>query len=162
MTCSGTADCPSYATCCGGADPSCDGTRLPAGDGTNPGQYVVSPNGLTVTDTITGLVWQRDGSGARAGCAEHLNCTWAEAQAYCAALVLGGVSGWRVPARMELLTIVDFTRSAPAIDPAAFPNTPAGMFWMSSPSGYPWTIDFHDGYVAVLSASSAYGVRCVR
>jgi hypothetical protein len=162
MVCQATSDCPSYATCCGGAGPACDGTRLPAGDGTNPGQYAVSTDGLTVTDKITGLVWQRDGSGSRAGCVEGLSCTWSEAQSYCAALVLGGASDWRVPARMEMLTIVDFTRSTPAIDPAIFPNTRPGFYWTSSPSGYPWALDFHDGYVAMLGVTSSYGVRCVR
>jgi len=148
MTCSTTADCPSYATCCSGADQTCDGTRLPAGDGTNAGEFVVSADGLTVTDTITGLVWQRDGSGTRTGCTAGTTCTRAEAQAYCVALVLGGVSGWRLPARMELLTIVDFT-TAPAIDSTAFPNTPGERFWTSSPNaGLPaeaWFVSFGDG-----------------
>ena len=60
-----------------------------------------------MTDTITGLVWQRDGSVTRAGCAAGMAYTWAEAKAYCAALVFGVVSGWRLPPRMELRTIVD-------------------------------------------------------
>ncbi|MGB8297301.1 MAG: DUF1566 domain-containing protein, partial [Polyangia bacterium] len=109
MPCSTTDDCPSNATCSDGSNESFDGTRLPSGDGANSGQYAVSADGLTVTDTITGLVWQRDGSGTRAVCAAGTTCTWAEAKVYCAALVLGGVSGWRLPGVMELSTIVDFT-----------------------------------------------------
>jgi hypothetical protein len=165
-TCSAPLDCPSNATCCDGANQTCDGTRLPTGDGTNPGQLVVSADGLTVTDTITGLVWQRDGSGPRAGCTNATTCTLAEAEAYCAALVLGGVSGWRVPARMELLTIVDFTRRNPSIDRTAFPDTPAEWFWHSTPcptvGGYRCYVNFNYGYSFDTDVGSYLRVRCVR
>ena len=166
MTCSSTADCPSYATCCSGADQTCDGTKLPAGDGTNAGEFVVSADSLTVTDTITGLVWQRDGSGTRTGCTAGTTCTWVEAQAYCAALVLGGVSGWRLPARMELLTIVDFTLRSPSTDRTTFPNTPSEQFWTSSPylsaSGYAWVVFFSEGDSISYDMSFRSRVRCVR
>ena len=68
MTCSAAQDCPANTICCDGSNESCDGTRLPSGDGTNPGEFVVSSDGSTVTDSITGLVWQADGSGTRTGC----------------------------------------------------------------------------------------------
>jgi cysteine-rich repeat protein len=142
MTCTTQPDCPAWATCCDGSRQTCDGTRLPSGDGTNAGQFVVAGDGLTVTDTITGLVWQRDGSGTRTGCSgpDNLTCEWAEAKAYCASLTLGGITGWRLPAMMELSTIVDFTKADPAIDPMAFPNTPADYFWTSSAlADYLWT-----------------------
>ena len=137
MPCTSNRDCPATATCCDGSDPSCDGTRLPAGDGTNAGELVVSADGLTVTDTITGLVWQRDGTGVRGGCSsdDKLTCTWPEAEAYCASLVLGGLSGWRLPGWMELFTILDLTTdwtSAP-INRTAFPNTATEEYWTSSP-----------------------------
>jgi hypothetical protein len=159
-------DCPSGATCCGGAAQTCDGTRLPTGDGTNASELVVSTDGLTVTDTITGLVWQRDGAGTRAGCADGTTCTWAEAKAYCAALVLGGASDWRLPAPMELLTILDFTKSTPSIDLTAFPSTPADPFWTSLPdavsSGFAWYVYFDRGDLGSIFATLSYRVRCVR
>ena len=165
-TCNATTDCPSWATCCDGSIESCDGTRLPRGDGTNSGEFAVSGDGLTVTDTITYLVWQRDGSGTRAGCSGsgNLTCAWNEAKAYCAGLTLGGVSGWRLPAWMELLTIVDMTTSNPSIDATAFPNTPAEDFWTSSPLvGYPgvaWYVSFKYGFYD--NGGTGYRVRCVR
>ena len=174
MPCTTNQDCPSDAICCDGSNESCDGTRLPSGDGTNASEFVVSADGLTVTDTITGLVWQRDGSGTRAGCSggvdggtDGLTCSWAEAQGYCAALVLGGVSGWRLPARMELLTIMDCTVTNPSIDLAAFPNTPAYSLWTSSPyassPGYAWCVDFSYGEGSVYNGVGyGNGVRCVR
>jgi len=170
--CSVTSDCPSGATCCDGSHESCDGTRLPSGDGANVGKFVVSADGLTVTDTITGLVWQRDGSGRRTGCSVpsggNLTCLWAEAKAFCASLTLGGLTGWRLPGLTELYTIVDFTVS-PAIDHTAFPSTPSERFWTSSPYAgvsypvYAWYVDFNDAQSRhTLAGGYLYRVRCVR
>lgn len=165
-TCSASSDCSSNATCCDGAQQRCEATRLPAGDGPDSGQFVISTDGLSVADTITGLVWQRDASGPRDGCAAVATCTLAEAKTYCAALVLGGVSGWRVPARMELLTIVDFTRQKPSIDPIAFPNTPAEWFWISGPcpaaGGSRCYVNFNYGYSYDTDVGDQLRVRCVR
>jgi hypothetical protein len=161
MPCTTNQDCPSDAVCCNGSDESCDGTRLPAGDGTNSGEFVVSADGLTVTDTISGLVWQRDGSGTRAGCSGSGNttCTWAEAKAYCASLTLGGVSGWRLPALMELETIVDPAMAGPAIDATAFPNTTEDFYWTSSSIGFTSegtvvAVDFYAGEALWTAAES--------
>jgi len=135
--------------------------------GTKPGQFVVSDS-LIVTDTITGLVWQRDGSGTRTGCSGsgNLTCTWAEAKAYCASLTLGGLTGWRLPGRTELLTILDRTKRGPAIDQTAFPSTPSDWFWTSSPlagsSSLAWSVNFNFGYTSYLDVSGAIYVRCVR
>jgi hypothetical protein len=166
MPCTSNQDCPSDAVCCDGSDESCDGTRLPAGDGTNSGEFVVSADGLIVTDTITGLVWQRDTSGLRAGCSDGHDCLWEEAEAYCASLVLAGLSGWRLPAAMELVTIVDFTRANPAIDPTAFPNTSADGAWTASPCvgswpGLAWAVNVGDGN-SYCAGGATYQVRCVR
>jgi len=156
MACATNNDCPSGSICCDGSSESCDGTRLPSGDGANSGEFVVSSDELTVTDTITGLVWQRDTSGY----------TWAEAKAYCAGLTLGGFSDWRLPAVMELRTIVDFTRILPSIDLTGFPNAPTGVFWTSSPyaysSGNAWLVDFNYGLSDNIGVGNGDAVRCVR
>jgi hypothetical protein len=177
LPCTNNQDCPSDATCCDGSDEHCDGTRLPSGNGANPGELVVSADGLTVTDTITGLLWQRDGSGARSGCSGgiggarsgDLTCTWAEAQAYCASLTSGGISGWRLPAVMELYSIVDFTGTSVAttIDLTAFPNTPSEPFWTSFPyaGSLPdaWGVSFATGMSGIFDMRSfLLRARCVR
>ena len=58
----------------------------------------------------------------------------------------------------ELVTIVDFNREAPAIDTAAFPNTPAvaqEFFWASTPHPYypgdAWAITFAYGHMHVYA-----------
>jgi hypothetical protein len=134
--------------------------------GTVVGHYVVSVDGLTVTDMSTGLVWQRDGAGSRPNCANTPYCTWAEAQAYCTELTLDG-SGWRCPTLTELQSIVDTSvTSPPTINQTAFPNTPAEWFWTSSPYagsyGPAWGVNFFNGISNSSDLDSGYGVRCVR
>jgi hypothetical protein len=160
MLCTTNQDCPSDAVCCDGSDPSCDGTKLPAGDGTNSGEFVVSSDGLTVTDTITGLVWQAQESTAITDLPI--------AQNYCATLALGGVSGWRVPAIEELNTIVDFTVAAPGptINQTVLSNTPADRHWTSSPYArspdYAWYVTFSDGNSSFTATEDTCRIRCVR
>jgi hypothetical protein len=127
-----------------------------------PGRYAAS--GGTVVDTATHLTWQQvvatsggdDGAG---------RSTWANAKSYCAGL--GG--GYRLPTVKELLTIIDFSRSNPAIDTSAgaFPNTPSDLFWTATPlAGSPptsaWFISFIDGYAGNVDMTQANRVRCVR
>ena len=78
----------------------------------------------TVTDTVTGLIWQR--------AAPPVRYKWDAAQTYCQNLSLGGRTGWRLPTRIELQSIVDYSRFKPAIEPTVFPTTQATNFWTSS------------------------------
>lgn len=114
-----------------------------------------------VTDNRTGLVWQRMASSS--------TYNWDTAQAYCAELSLGGVTGWRVPSVKELLTIVDDVRRNPAIDPLAFPNTPISTFMTGSlVSGYsPYSpavlrVEFGGGDTSEYYRSNSAQLRCVR
>ena len=172
MACTTTQDCTSGSTCCNGSSESCDGTVLPKGDGTDSEELVVSADGSMVTDTITGLVWQADGSGARPACTTdttHLTCTQVEAQTYCSGLSLNGLSDWRVPAEHELRSILDLAQGNPAVDLTVFPSTTAAYYWTSSPyvlpflsSGNAWYVDFAIGFSFMADAGTLNKVRCVR
>jgi len=130
-------------------------------------RFVVLTGGV-VRDALTSLMWQQDGSGKRAGCSgsDQLTCTWAEAQAYCSELALGGYSDWRLPTVKELRSIVDYAVHAPATNQTAFPNTPLERFWTSSPyagsSGYAWDVGFDNGFSNYIAVGSSDRVRCVR
>jgi uncharacterized protein (TIGR02145 family) len=119
-----------------------------------------------VEDSSTGLQWMRCSQGQRwngATCAgEAEEYTWYEAQRIAPA-------GWRLPTKDELASLVYCSSGKPAywkktasgtcegayekptIWSAAFPNTPASLFWSSSPiAGSPggaWYVNFGDGYV---------------
>jgi len=108
-----------------------------------------------VVDGKTGLTWQR-------GVASVAK-TWAEAKAYCPTVG----ANFRLPSVKELLTIVDFTKSNPAIDTTVFPGTTAAVFWTSSavagnnPS-HAWSVNFGTSRAGSYGVGGAGQVRCVR
>jgi hypothetical protein len=126
-------------------------------------QYAIRQDG-TVFDNKTGLTWQREAQPPR---------DLKKAKDYCASLNLskfGGFStGWRLPERLELESLVDprIAPPGPTIDQFAFPETPNESFWTVTPdangSGDAWYIYFGSGVSDVEGDSfPAYWVRCVR
>ena len=99
-------------------------------------------DGDTVRDARTGLIWSRATlSGGRRN--------WKDAQTAAAACTLGGFSDWRLPTVQELLSIVDYERTEPAIDPMF--ECEDSWYWTStplasSPSDCAWLVDFSDGH----------------
>jgi hypothetical protein len=128
----------------------------------------------TVTDSRSGLVWQRSLPATYAGCSAKRSssgmvgeaCIWAHAKAYCTGLTLAG-TGWRLPTKAELESLIDDTRYSPAIDTTAFPATSPDPFWTSSASassttGDIWFIDFNHGMSSAYDVMGSHRVRCVR
>jgi len=114
-------------------------------------------NGDTVTDQVTGLIWQ---AGNQAGI---LN--WDNAVSYCENINLAGQTDWRLPTRKELLSITDDGRVEPAIDPT-FPCV-NNLYWAISKDGDPYTayrysVDFNAGQWGKSYMSAENNVRCVR
>ncbi len=115
----------------------CDGAlALAAPTGT---RFTV--DGDTVHDSRTSLTWTRTTlSGGRRN--------WAAAQKAAAACTLGGFSDWRLPTIQELLSIVDYERTEPSIDPAF--ECEDSWYWTgtpyaSSPSDCAWFVNFSGG-----------------
>jgi hypothetical protein len=130
-------------------------TLLPAAHGaaaTPRDRYIVDQAADTVTDTRTGLVWQRSDPGTL--------YTWEGATARCAGL------GLRLPTRKELLTLVDPTHSSPSIDVSAFADASADIFWSSSTKvgtvGSAWYVSFYNGFSSSNPTNYRYRARCVR
>ncbi|MCX5904108.1 MAG: DUF1566 domain-containing protein [Proteobacteria bacterium] len=115
----------------------------------------------TISDTSTGLMWQK--ATAPGG-----TYTWEHALTYCENLTLpaGGYSDWRLPNRNELQSIVDYSRSGPAINTTYFPGTEWSYYWSSTTDAYTgysaWYVQFDYGYVDYYSKSYNYYVRAVR
>ena len=111
-----------------------------------------------VLDRVTGLSWQQHPD------AQQL--TFADATQHCAALSLAGFDDWRLPSRLELISILDTTRTQPSINVAAFPDTPSDWFWSSTPSASDaqsaWYLYFYFGYPKTDLVSNRFSVRCVR
>ncbi|MEO7330601.1 MAG: DUF1566 domain-containing protein [Minicystis sp.] len=112
-----------------------------------------------VIDKVTGLQWQR--------VIDPGSYMPSDAVTYCANLALAG-GCWRLPTRIELVSLVDFTKSSSGstIDSVAFPDTPGTAFGTSSPlAGSPsgaWGVNFFGGNTGYSDVSNAFRVRCVR
>lgn len=111
----------------------------------------------TVTDNVTGLMWQQ---------ATADSMTWEAALAYCEGLPLAGYSDWRLPTIRELCSIVDYGTYSPAIDTEYFPDTMSSNYWSStsnaSHTDSAWLVYFNYGYDDYDYKANTYYVRVVR
>lgn len=132
----------------------------------------------TVTDNRTGLTWEKKTEANLT-----TNYTWAGALEYAAALNtmnagagFAGRNDWRLPNIRELLSIVDYGRFNPPINPIFGPTAGGSNFaayWSSTswaafePQYNAWAVEFADGYgnyigVLAMGKASALRVRAVR
>lgn len=88
---------------------------------TNAPYFIHNMNG-TVTDTITGLMWQQTDGG---------ELTIQSAILYCDTLTLGGYSNWRLPNDKESVSILNHQFVNPALDTNIFTKTNAEYWWTS-------------------------------
>jgi len=111
-----------------------------------------------VHDSLTQLFWLRRSVRGE----NHAACMKAAAKARGACL-----EGWRAPARIEMLSLVDDTRREPAIDVEFFPECESDWFWTSTPAtsapaDYAWYVNFSDGYAGWSRQDCSGFVRAVR
>ncbi|MFZ5761128.1 MAG: DUF1566 domain-containing protein [Thermodesulfobacteriota bacterium] len=136
----------------------------------NPPAYTDHGNG-TVTDTITGLMWQQGDNGytnwykASGTVDSSSNPTGVDV---CGDLTLAGYTDWRLPTKKELVGLVDYSRPypGPTINTTYFPNTKQSHYWSSSTYAYnpsnAWYVYFYYGHVYNHYKNYNYYVRCVR
>jgi Protein of unknown function (DUF1566) len=114
--------------------------------------------GQVVLDQTTGLFWQRQAATA--------DMTWSNALQHCEEIEIDGKSDWRLPSAKELLSLVDDTRSGPAIDQSIFPETQSRPYWSSTPSltsaSEAILVDFTTGAAQSRSITDSRRARCVR
>ncbi len=77
-----------------------------------------------ISHQSTELMWQKDDNNGL--------IDWEAALTYCAGLVKGVYSDWRLPNIKELHTIVDYTMNSPAINPAVFSFPKSQAHWSST------------------------------
>ncbi len=117
------------------------------------GRFVDNDDG-TVTDTCTGLMWQKDTADVNDdGQIDFPGDTlpWCDALSYCENLSFAGHDDWRLPNARELQSIVDYGRSNPAIDPVF--GALLEFYWSSTSyaetANDAWGVGFHVGYVGI-------------
>ncbi|CAK0756429.1 hypothetical protein CCP4SC76_2780004 [Gammaproteobacteria bacterium] len=111
----------------------------------------------TILDSQTNLIWDKTFKD---------NLNFDEALAYADQANKDsylGYNDWRVPTVSELISLVDYTKYAPA---STFPDMPSSSFWSSAPdangSGDAWGVNFNYGFANYHYRSSGLAVRLVR
>ena len=131
------------------------GTEFP------PTSLPLVASGGIVMDPTTALVWRSSPlpNSFKAN----------EAEAACRKVTVDGP--WRAPKRIELVTLLDYSKTKPFVDTTAF--TDLGLdtvvttsevrpFKASDPARQYWVVDFGAGTVEPLPVSVAAKVLCVR
>ncbi|MFU2486426.1 DUF1566 domain-containing protein [Thauera sp. WH-1] len=151
-------------------------------------RYLIPGDG-TVTDTETGLTWMQCSLGqswSEGRCqGEAKLFSWTHALRAAEGFEFAGHADWRLPTQPELLTLVycssgrrntvnaegyggscagDYGK--PTLLTAAFPDTPAGNFWTSTPHeryGYAsWGVAFGSGATGIGTHTDYTHARLVR
>lgn len=165
-----TTDAANDAAASGPRDPFAAQSR-PTRDLPVAADYVVDKANGIVTDKATGLVWSRaalsqtelppDGGDGNP-------TSQAEARTECETATIGGTKGWRLPTRIELLTIVSIDQAhvhePTAFDGPTFENLP---IWAAADD--PTRAPYYEGHYnpksfrANLNANwAAASVHCVK
>ena len=134
-----------------------DYVRAVRGGQSGSSDHLVINGDNTVTDTVTGLMWQQTTDGER---------DWETAINHCEGLMLAGYDDWRLPNRRELCSILDYSTNDPASNTTYFPDMLSSDYWSSTTcydlTDYAWSVDFYHGFVNSPSKASYKSVRCVR
>ncbi|MEK9711734.1 MAG: DUF1566 domain-containing protein [Thalassolituus sp.] len=134
-------------------------------------RYLIHNNG-TATDTRTGLMWKVCSEGetwSDAACSADTSAlllTWNDAHIHAGSVEFAGFNDWRLPNYKELASLLDFSRSDPAINQNIFFDTTAANYWTSSASwryeDYAFHVNFATGAIYISGLDGAYRIRLVR
>lgn len=132
-------------------------------------QYTVSTDGTEVTDTKTGLIWQRCALGMTwngSTCAGTATLyKWEDGLAQAASVASTTGVSWRLPNQKELVSLIEWNCYGQSINQEMFPVTP-NVFLSSSQSmnhGYVvWFVNFSDDKFVFPMKDASLAVRLVR
>jgi arylsulfatase A-like enzyme len=92
-----------------GAVIACTGIGYDADYAGNQPNYSLNGDGLTVTDNVTGLIWQQSSDVNGDGEVDYADkLLQGDAVSYCDGLVIGGRSDWRLPSVKEAYSLIMF------------------------------------------------------
>jgi len=144
------------------------------GSGTCTGALVANTTGTATGTASTDWACSRDNVTNLVWSLQTQTATWNAASAgsypnagHNSASRCGFNTGWRLPTRRELLSIVhNGLAAAPTVDANYFPSTQASWYWTSDTyAPYPsnaWVVDFDKGYTSADPKTYSYCVRLVR
>lgn len=130
------------------------GGALPCGAATEGNRFVVSTDGTKVCDNTTGLTWEQ--------MPDSILRQWQAAIDFCPTLG----TGYRLPEVKELISLVDFGQSNPAL-PADHPfSNVLDIYWSATPAADlpldACSVVFLNGVMNQSFKSNTHNVWCVR
>jgi hypothetical protein len=131
-----------------------------------------SGTGTVVTDNLTGLMWQQDGSTPTVGLCTGGSTNWQGALNYVACLNTNNYLGhndWRLPNLNELQSLMNDGQSNQAtwLDGLGFANTVPDYYWSSTSyatdTTLAWGANFNVRNTTYgTKSTTTYHIRCVR
>jgi hypothetical protein len=127
-------------------------------------RFTVITNGtaVTVLDQLTGLEWVQAPHSLSGNSGEVV---WNSAIDFCNNLVYAGQSGWRLPSRRELMSLLDYGCSFPAL-PARHPfsgvryHYPSESYWSGTSyinsTSSAWSVEMRFGNVGNDGKATGY------
>lgn len=117
----------------------------------------------TITDNLTGLMWQQNGDASG-------TLTWEQALSYCNDLNLADYDDWRLPNRKELISLINFSKAYTStwLNDSGFTGIRNDYYWTSNidpdnPTSDAWYIDMSNSdFLDYQSRSSSSYVLAVR
>ena len=146
----------------GNGDPRWPSWSLPSDAPSNTSYTITNGNdGAIVVDKVTGLGWQDTVSTP--------GRMFDDATIYCDALVYDGQSDWRLPTRIEAISVMSFqpTFDGSSVTSGVFSSVPGSAsqcFWTASvdPESPTYAYALNVATVSPMSMSSSCIARCVR
>ena len=129
----------------------------PCGAGTEGQRFV--EDAVEVCDNDTGLFWVR--------APDKIFRNHTTALSHCAGLALGNSQTYRLPDVKELISVIDYSQSIPALTLGhPFSNIESVFYWSASSAhdfpGSAWSVDGGFGFVAKAPMSNTRRAWCVR
>jgi hypothetical protein len=125
-----------------------------------PEPRFIDNGNFTLTDRLTGLIWEKQPIG--------FEMSWEDALGYCNTLRLGGYKDWRLPNRRELLSLVHVGEGFPVnwFNSQGFIGLQEDYYWSSttysSDTNDAWYVNFFFGEVEKFDKSFGCDVLAVR
>jgi hypothetical protein len=137
----------------------------------NTPSYTDNGNG-TITDNVTGLMWQKQDDEEQAYSWYHATGTphpTFNPDSFfinvCGSLTLAGYTDWRLPTRGEMMNMA-YYETEPAIDTTYFPVTKINAYWTSTPDAFDqsfaWLMAYGGSVQRADKQRKRENVRCVR
>ena len=136
-----------------GQTTTCSGLGYDGDYAGNQPSYSVSGDGLTVTDNVTGLIWQQSSDINNDGLLNHDDKLYqSEAVNHCENLSLADRDDWRLPSIKEAYSLILFSGK----DPSGYQGTDTSTLTPFLDSAFDWAFgDLDSGYDRIIDGQYA-------